>query len=286
MQISPHIHALKIPFRILVAPGITLERFVYVYLIYGKEIILVDNGVSSAADLILGYIKQTGRKPEEITTIIQTHAHPDHIGSTKTIQEASGCVVAAHQDEKEWIEDIELQARERPIPGFHSLVAGSARVDRILADGDYIDLGDGHMIEVIHTPGHSPGSISLFVSEDAALFSGDAIPVPGQIPIFSDLSASIRSIERLKRMPGIRLLLSSWDDPVQGNVVYNRMDDGVQYLKKIQVLVIQAGSQNPVTVSKIIFEDLGLSANDINPLVLRSIEAAIRGSGKRAERSC
>jgi len=285
MQISPHIHALKIPFRILVAPGITLERFVYVYLIYGKEIILVDSGVSSAADLILGYIKQTGRKPEEITTIIQTHAHPDHIGSTKTIQEASGCVVAAHQDEKEWIEDIELQTRERPIPGFHSLVAGSARVDRMLADGDYIDLGDNLMLEVIHTPGHSPGSISLHLRSDAALFSGDTIPVPGQIPIFSDLTASVRSIMKLRKVPRIRFLLSSWDDPVEGDAVYNRMDEGLQYLKKIQALVMQTGSRDPVTVSMLIFKDLGLPESDLNPLVLRSIEAAMREPGERDEGS-
>jgi len=64
MQVSPHVHALRIPFQIPIAPGVSLERFVYAYLIYGKEICLIDTGVATAADLILGYLRETGRSPE------------------------------------------------------------------------------------------------------------------------------------------------------------------------------------------------------------------------------
>lgn len=280
MQVSPHIHALRIPFQIPVAPGVSLERFVYSYLIYGKEICLVDAGVAPAADMILGYIRATGRRPEEITMIVQTHAHPDHIGSTRAIQEATGCIVAAHPDERAWIEDVQLQARERPVPGFHALVGGSARVNLPLSDGDRIDLGDDLTLDVILTPGHSPGSISLLLEEDAALFSGDAIPVPGQIPIFSDLSASTRSVERLKKVPGIRILLSSWDDPVGGDAVYGRMNEGLAYLEKIRAVVKAAtagtGTRDPLVITSTILGDLGLSESDTNSLVVRSIEAALR----------
>jgi hydroxyacylglutathione hydrolase len=57
MQVSPHVHAMRIPFRIQIAPGVSLERFVYAYLIYGNEICLIDTGVAPAADLILGYTR-------------------------------------------------------------------------------------------------------------------------------------------------------------------------------------------------------------------------------------
>jgi glyoxylase-like metal-dependent hydrolase (beta-lactamase superfamily II) len=243
-----------------------------------EEICLIDTGVAPAADLILGYIRNSGRKPEEISVIVQTHAHPDHIGCTKAIQEASGCVVAAHPDERAWIEDVQLQARERPVPGFHTLVGGSASVDLLLADGDHIDLGDCLSLGVIHTPGHSPGSISLLLEEDAALFAGDAIPLSGQIPIFSDLPASIRSLERLKKVPGIGILLSSWDDPVRGDTVYRRMDEGLAYLEKIRDVVKSAAAhkstRDPLIITKTILGDLCLSESDMNPLVVRSIEAA------------
>ena len=89
-----------------------------------------------------------------------THAHPDHIGAVRAIREATGCSIAAHPAERAWIEDVELQNRERPVPGFAMLVGGSVHLDHELVDGDCIGPGEtqaGEM-QVFHTPGHSPGS--------------------------------------------------------------------------------------------------------------------------------
>ena len=80
MQITEHIHALKIPFKILVNDGKTLDRFVYAYLIFGEEICLIDCGVSSSQNIIYEYIKKQGRDPREISLLLFTHSHPDHIG--------------------------------------------------------------------------------------------------------------------------------------------------------------------------------------------------------------
>ena len=135
--------------------------WVHVYLIYGSRICLIDTGVSSAETIIFDYLRNTGRSPEEIDMIILTHSHPDHIGAVKSIKESTGCVIAAHSGEKDWIEDVDLQCRERPVPGFHSLVGGSVNIDRLVEEGDILNLGDGLSVEVIHTPGHTEGSISL-----------------------------------------------------------------------------------------------------------------------------
>jgi glyoxylase-like metal-dependent hydrolase (beta-lactamase superfamily II) len=207
MQITEHVHAIKIPFQLTISPTIKLDRFVYVYLIYGKEICLIDSGVASSESVILDYISRTGRNPDEISTIVQTHSHPDHIGATRAVKAASDCLVAAHKNAKSWIEDVELQFRERPVPGFHSLVGGSVKVDRILEDGDALDLGDGLRLEVIHTPGHSGDSISLLLPEDGVLFSGDAIPLAGSIPVYEDALALAKSIEKLRSVEGIKVLL-------------------------------------------------------------------------------
>jgi hydroxyacylglutathione hydrolase len=62
----------------------------------------------------------------------------------------------AHLAEREWIEDVNLQNRERPVPGFFTLVGGSVQLDHELADGDIID-PDGteeYELQVFHTPGH------------------------------------------------------------------------------------------------------------------------------------
>jgi hydroxyacylglutathione hydrolase len=99
MQISNRIHALKVPFQITDKSGMKVPRFVYVYLIYGEKICLIDSGVASSEDVIFDYIRKTGRQPEEISLLILTHSHPDHIGSALAIKKASGCTVAAHAAE-------------------------------------------------------------------------------------------------------------------------------------------------------------------------------------------
>ena len=98
MQISEHIHALKIPFKLRVGPDKMLDRFVFVYLIFGDQICLIDSGVAGSESIILDYIKQTGRDPRDVTRLVFTHSHPDHIGGSRAIKEQTGCKVAAHID--------------------------------------------------------------------------------------------------------------------------------------------------------------------------------------------
>ena len=97
MQINKHVHAIKVPFYITIPPATIIERFVYVYLIYGTNgVCLIDTGVASSEEAIFNYLKKTDRKVEDISLIIQTHSHPDHIGSTHTIKSETRCKVAAH----------------------------------------------------------------------------------------------------------------------------------------------------------------------------------------------
>ena len=61
---------------------------------------------------------------------------------------------------------------------------------------------------------------------NGALFSGDAIPVAGDLPVYDDAALSVKSVKRLRGIAGIRVLLSSWDDPCRGDAGYQRMDKG------------------------------------------------------------
>lgn len=274
MQVTEHIHALKIPFTINVAAGKTVDRFVYAYLIYGKELCLIDAGVFSSDTVIIDYIKETGRNPEEISLLIQTHSHPDHIGGSQAIQKASGCKVAAHIDAMPWIEDVELQSRKRPSPYFFSLVKKSLKVDRVLRDGDRVELSDGQVLRVIHTPGHSKGSISLLLEEEGALFSGDAIPAAGEYPIYEDVLGTVRSIKKLRDIKGLRVLLSSWADPQYGDAVYEAMEASLGHMQHIHEAVRQASATSPAGISgelcAQILKDLGFP---MTPNGAKSIEA-------------
>lgn len=271
MQITRHIHALKIPFQITIAEAKTVNRFVYIYMICGEKVWLIDTGVSGSEKVIFNYLKTIGRRPEEISKIILTHSHPDHIGSAKSIKEITGCSIVAHPAERSWIEDVGSQFRERPVPGFNSLVGGSVTVDHAVEDGDLIEPDNIPELRVVHTPGHSKGSLSFFLKNDNALFCGDAILLPGQMPIYENILACVESVNKLKRIKGAEILLSSWDEPRKGGEVYKAMDDSLEYLSKIRAAVksvaVEKIPQDPMEFCKLVLGKLGLPEAMANPLI-------------------
>ena len=275
MQIRKQIHAIKIPFQVKTELGV-LDRFVYSYLIHGENVCLIDSGVVSSEGVIFDYMEKIGLKPEDISLMILTHSHPDHIGSAKSIKAKSGCKIAAHSGEIPWIEDVELQAKERPVPNFHLLVEGSVNVDKILEDGTVLDLGENISLNVIHTPGHSKGSISILI-EEGVLITGDVIPLKGDLPIYEDIETSINSIKKLRTIPGIETILASWDDPQEGDNVYQIMDDALDYLQNIHESVIKINKINPslepIEFCKMVLNDLGIPEVAANPIVAQSFQA-------------
>ena len=277
MHLTEHIHALKIPFQLTSPAGIRIERFVYVYLIYGETICLIDSGVAGSEQVIFDYVRKTGRRPDEIARLVLTHAHPDHIGAARAIKNATGCTVAAHDADRPWIENVERQFRDRPIPNFTALVGGSVEVDHVLEDNEVLNLDRELTVTVLHTPGHSTGSISLWLDNDHALISGDAVPRPGDVPIYDDAAASARSMQRLRVLEGIRFLLSSWDEPRIGEQAYQALDDGLAYLNRIHKAVGTVSVNNPhLNTQELcarVLDALGLSATSANPLIARTFEA-------------
>jgi len=286
MQITPSIHAIRHSFRIPVGPGVTLDRFVYSYLIYGDTITLIDTGVAGCEKDIFEYIRSTNRDPSEIALIILTHSHPDHIGAARAIQKVSGCSIAAHPAERAWIEDVELQNRERPVPGFAILVGGSVQLDHELVDGESIEPDDartGEML-VFHTPGHSKGSISLLLHSDGTLFCGDAVPVAGDLPVYEDAVASVQSVKRLRGLNGIRVLLSSWDEPRTGDDVYRQMDKALDYLQKIHEAILTSAGDGVYDLGIITQKSaavLGLPPQAVTPLLARTFAANLRQGDKK-----
>jgi mRNA degradation ribonuclease J1/J2 len=132
LRLTEKIHPLKHDFEIMLGPDNKIPRFVNSLVIFGKEITLVDSGVKSSIENIISYIRQNGRNPSEISALILSHSHPDHIGSAKKLKKLTGCKVLAHKAEKDWMEDLELQQKQRPVPGFTSLVDEPVRVDDFL----------------------------------------------------------------------------------------------------------------------------------------------------------
>jgi hydroxyacylglutathione hydrolase len=102
----------------------------------------------------------------DIKLIVLTHGHLDHIGALKEVREAIGAEVAIHGDDVSLLQDHSLGAL------FGLFYPTPSPPDRLLKDGDSLDIGDLHF-RVLHTPGHSPGGICLL--GHGVVFSGDAL---------------------------------------------------------------------------------------------------------------
>ncbi len=130
----------------------------------GERALIVDPG--EEAERILAEVEQTGA---EVEAILLTHCHFDHIGAVAPVAKATGAPVYCPQIEVPVLADIMAFV---PYPGFGPYESYEA--DETLAGGETLDLA-GLEIEVIHTPGHSPGHLTYSLRGEAALFSGDVL---------------------------------------------------------------------------------------------------------------
>jgi len=129
-----------------------------------KQGLIIDPGAE--AEIILRTVHQTGLS---ISLIVVTHAHIDHVGALHAVQEKTHAQFAIHEAEK----GLLLTAPMRMLTSLGiSPVKSPPRPDRLLKDGDHIDVGDLHF-EVLYTPGHSSGGICLL--GHGVVFSGDTL---------------------------------------------------------------------------------------------------------------
>ncbi len=116
------------------------------------------------------------------------------------------------------------------------------------------------------------------MDREGALFSGDAVPVAGNMPVYDDAAASVKSIKRLRGVTGVKFLLSSWDEPKRGDAAYRQMDKALEYIRKIQDTVrtiARDGVSDPEELTRKTARTLGLPPESVNPLLSRTFAASL-----------
>jgi len=129
----------------------------------GKEALIIDPG--DEPDRIRKFMADLGAKP---SLIVATHTHFDHVLGVESLKAETGAPFSIHKDDLPMLEA--MQARVQQFMGFY--VPPPPKVDSFLKHGDQLTLGN-ETIRILHTPGHSPGSISL--AGKGYVFTGDAL---------------------------------------------------------------------------------------------------------------
>lgn len=102
--------------------------------------------------------------------LIATHAHIDHVGGLEQLKRSTGAAVLMHEGDLPLYQNLDTQAEWLGV-----LPPGVVEVDQFLKEGDTLRCGSIRL-EVLHTPGHSPGSLSLHMAgELPVIFSGDTL---------------------------------------------------------------------------------------------------------------
>lgn len=272
MKIAENVHLIRKEFYVTAE----VKRYINIYLITGESCYLIDSGVSGSERIIDEYLHSIGRNMSDIKGIFLTHAHPDHIGGAAEIKRITDCKVYAPMLEIDWIEDIDIQYRERPIPNFYTLLLESVKVDVPLQDGDSVTLEKGIEICALLTRGHSHGSMS-FILGDNIIFTGDAIPVAHDLPIFVDYEQSLYSLDRINELSNVQYFCPAWDEIYDKIRLKEVVNDRKRMLHKLKDAVHQVEKEykqyDEADKLTMIFKQADILQYVGNPLVVKSIDA-------------
>lgn len=172
------------------------------FLIVEDELTLIDAGIAGSGRLLRRYLARIGRRPDEIARIVCTHAHPDHIGGVREIAFGHETEVLMHPDDTARLRIGLREVLARPSAGaIVALFTRGPEDARPLADGQVLPVLGG--LHVVHTPGHTPGSVCLYNARHRVLFVGDVLQViRGRLSLASqffsdDLGLARQSIAKL-----------------------------------------------------------------------------------------
>jgi hydroxyacylglutathione hydrolase len=137
------------------------------YVIDGEMTVLIDPGHSRHLSRVFNQMKEDGISPERIALVIITHSHPDHFEGLEAFVETSVKVAMSREEERYLLESGKFlfEMMRQPIPKL--------RIDFYLKEGE-LHLGKKNF-QIYQTPGHSPGSLTVYWPEKKVLFTGDLI---------------------------------------------------------------------------------------------------------------
>ncbi len=159
-----------------IVPGVHAIRLlgVYAYLVDEPAMTLIDAGLVGSGKRVAQHVAKLGRSMNDLTRIICTHAHPDHIGGVREIADDRDVEILMHPTDLAGLQvtlrDAVANRNRGQLIAYFTRHPGEATP---VEHGQLLPVMGG--LQVVHTPGHTPGSICLYAARHKLLFVGDTL---------------------------------------------------------------------------------------------------------------
>ena len=254
MEIAPGIHRVE---------GRFAGRYLFQHVLVGERLMLIDTGiVDTPEELIFPYLSAIGRSPGDVDYVVCTHPDADHLGGNGQVRrEASRYRFLAHARDRRWLEDPDAMVAER-YDGFRAehgvgdppealaesrrLCGEPVQVDVSVTGGEEVALASDWRVELLHTPGHSEGHLSVWDPRSSTLIIADAamgaaLPYVDGSPALAATYThpqSYAETSRRLRERGARLLLTAHFPAMRGDAVALHLDVSAQLVDDVETVVL------------------------------------------------
>jgi glyoxylase-like metal-dependent hydrolase (beta-lactamase superfamily II) len=268
----------------------------YLYAYAGADgIVLLDSGVSATPETsVRPELAGAGLAVEDIRLVVNSHAHPDHMGGNSALAAICDPVFAGPAAEAEWLEDNDTLIDQlwEPNPDAYRLSDGDrtellellgarTRVDRLLRDGDRIEIA-GTALAVISTSGHSPGHLAVHDETGGLLFTFDDVQGAGTPIAHSDVSLAplYHDVRRyragLRRLDGIEFesMLPAHGDPLDADAGHARIGASLAFLDRAEELVADHLDRHELVRLGALAHELGTRLGPYGGINLQTVSIA------------
>jgi len=257
----------------------------------GSELVLLDAGIASTPEAATApELASLGLGLADLTLVVNSHAHPDHMGGNAVLKKHSGARFAAPALEAGWLEDndrlltelwgsdpaaLDLSEAERT--ELLEMLDGRVRVDILLRDGDHLPAD--RRLQVVTTSGHSPGHIAVLDEPTRTLFTFDDVQGRGRpflgssiwlAPLYTNVNHYVDGLNRLLDLE-FDALVPSHGDPLDAAAGRSRISESLEWVSDVDTFTRRLlRTRGSLTVRELAGE-IGTELGDFGGLCLQTV---------------